>query len=709
MVWRRLSRPPVPRPMALPFRSTVPRAVAPRLAPALAALVVAGTACSHDPIAAPAAGAAPRAAVAAAQAYVPGTAYFGTNDYVEYLAGDLPVIFSAPHGGSLRPGAIPAREAGAACGPDVTTVLDANTQDLARRIQQAFFNRTGRYPHVVINRLHRDRLDANRPVGEAACGNADAIRAWEEYHGFIDAAKAAVLASAGRGWYTDVHGHGHAVPRLELGYELSGTTLRRSDAELDATATYESQSSIRTFSQASPLSFSQLLRGPTALGTLLGDAGYPSVPSQQDPAPDVGESYFNGGYSTDRHACSNGGAICGVQIEANNAGVRDFIRHRSSFASAIAAVYAEFLAPLGIALPGPAAPGPGQPLVIDDENLHNDWARARYVASVDSWGTNNSNSQSYGTDFSLGSVSPGATDDAEFRFHAATPGTYAIDAWWPATTGRSNGAVYQVYAPGSTTPAATVTRSQRTNGARWNALATVEIAEAGWARVVLSRSLSANTGSLAADAVRATLVEGAQTIAFTSAPPAPGLVGRTYAVAASATSGRAPTFASLTPAVCTTSGAVVALVGAGTCTIAADEAGGDGWRPAPRATQTFAVEMARVAVQPATISLATTSAITVTVFGSAAFDAAQLAPATTRVRVVGGTAAGAPIAQRAGAYSISTRDADGDGRLDRVFLVNRSDLVAAGLSLANTRFVVEDLVGAARFQATPVTNPVVGP
>ncbi|MEV0690131.1 hypothetical protein [Streptomyces sp. NPDC050388] len=83
------------------------------------------------------------------------------------MAGNLPVIFTAPHGGSLTPEDIPARSS-ATCGPKTVTQTDLNTQDLARQIQQAFFAKTGKYPHVVINRLARSRLDANRDIGAAA-------------------------------------------------------------------------------------------------------------------------------------------------------------------------------------------------------------------------------------------------------------------------------------------------------------------------------------------------------------------------------------------------------------------------------------------------------------------------------------------------------------------------------------------------------------
>jgi N-formylglutamate amidohydrolase len=473
---------------------------------AAAALVLAACA---DPLAvrqpsrAPAA--APVADVAPLAVYSPGVTYFGSGQYIEYIAGDLPVIFSAPHGGAVEPASIPARTA-AACGPGVTTVTDANTEDLVRQIRTAFFSRTGHYPHVVINRLDRGRLDANRDIGEGACGNAVAEQAWREYHAFLDAAKARVLADHGRGWYTDVHGHGHAIARLELGYELSATTLRRPDAELDAALTFEASSSIRIFSQQSALSFSAALRGPTALGTLLATAGYPTVPSQQDPAPSVGEPYFNGGYNTDRHACSNGGQVCGVQIEANNAGVRNTATNRSNFATAIAAVYAQYLTQFGIVIASrpTTSPALGAATIVDNLNAANDPARARFRATP-TW-VDGSNGQANGSTFQLESGgTPTAGDSAEFLFHVPAPGTYALEAWWPAAAGRSPSASYRIYELDGGAPLDDLTRDQRENGARWNALGTYRFAQVGWAKIVMSRARSA-PGSLAADAIRATLV-----------------------------------------------------------------------------------------------------------------------------------------------------------------------------------------------------------
>jgi hypothetical protein len=288
--------------------------------------------------------------VTGAPTYVAGQAYFGRNNYVEYLAGNAPVIITAPHGGALLPAGIPERTA-AACGGSATIVQDVNTADLARQMHARFQAAHGTVPHVVIMHLHRRKVDANRVAPEAACGNAEATAAMEDWHDFIDAAKAAVLRAHGRGWYIDLHGHGHPLPRLELGYLLADADLNRPDAQLDASGTFEQQSSIRTLSAQSPLSFSALLRGPQSLGTLYADRGIPAIPSRVDPAPN-GTDYFNGGDNTVRHSCgggatalggTTGGMICGVQIEAHFTGVRDTPASRERFGDVTAAVLEEYL------------------------------------------------------------------------------------------------------------------------------------------------------------------------------------------------------------------------------------------------------------------------------------------------------------------------------------------------------------------------------
>ncbi len=277
--------------------------------------------------------------------YVAGEAYFGRRQYVEYLAGGMPVIFSAPHGGYEEPGEIPDRTWGA-------TARDRQTQELARAVRTAFHDRFGGWPQVVISHLHRIKLDPNREIEEAAQGNPYAEWAWEEFHGFIEDAREAVAEQHGRGFYVDLHGHGHAIQRLELGYLLSSSDLAQPDSVLESSE-YITKSSIRTLALEGDSSFAALVRGPSSLGGLLAQRGFRAVPSPGDPHAG-GAEYFSGGYDTRRHGSREGGPVSGVQLEMNWDGVRDTEAAREAFAQAVVSAL-EVYFDVHFAMPLPAA------------------------------------------------------------------------------------------------------------------------------------------------------------------------------------------------------------------------------------------------------------------------------------------------------------------------------------------------------------------
>ncbi len=87
----------------------------------------------------------------------------------------------------------------------------------------------------------------------------------------------------------------------------------------------------------------QLLRGSFALGTLLTNAGYPSVPSQQTPSPGS-NPYFEGGYNTANYTSyASGKTVNGLQIECNYNNVRDTYTSRKRFGDSLSTVLVQFL------------------------------------------------------------------------------------------------------------------------------------------------------------------------------------------------------------------------------------------------------------------------------------------------------------------------------------------------------------------------------
>lgn len=256
--------------------------------------------------------------------------------WIAVSPGDMPLVIVAPHGGDITPGELPDRTC-----TGCVTVNDANTQALAFAIADAFQTRIARRPFVVANRLSRRKFDANRDLAEATGSYGPLAPMWTRFHQEIDSAKARAVRTHPRALLIDLHGHAHAVARLELGYLLTGAELRLTDGALDPLLA--STSVARLDSAGTGDRGAALLRGPRALGTRLAVAGYPSVPSASDPAPLDGQAYFNGGYNTARHGSRTSGPVDAVQIECNYAGVRDTAESRAAFAEALVTALLAFL------------------------------------------------------------------------------------------------------------------------------------------------------------------------------------------------------------------------------------------------------------------------------------------------------------------------------------------------------------------------------
>jgi hypothetical protein len=85
-----------------------------------------------------------------------------------------------------------------------------------------------------------------------------------------------------------------------------------------------------------------------------------------------------------------------------------------------------------------------------------------------------------------------------------------------------------------------------------------------------------------------TIAKATQSIAFTSTPPNPFILGTTYVVSATGGgSGNPVTFSSLTPAICSVSGSTVTAITVGQCQVAANQLGNGNYLAAPQSVQAF--------------------------------------------------------------------------------------------------------------------------
>ena len=229
-----------------------------------------------------------------------------TPDYIEVIAGELPLILSAPHGGELAPASLPVRT-------QAVIVNDWQSQALARELAAALEERTGRRPTLVINQLDRSRMDPNRSLAQGAQGAREAQAAWRAYHQAIEAAAARISRACGQGLYLELHSHGQTGRWLELGYGLTADDLAEGDEDL-ARPRFVVRSNIRSLASQGPADLPELIRGPNSLGGLLETAGFRALPSPGRPQPS-GE-YFDGGYGVYLHGSRSGGPLDAIQLEA---------------------------------------------------------------------------------------------------------------------------------------------------------------------------------------------------------------------------------------------------------------------------------------------------------------------------------------------------------------------------------------------------------
>ncbi len=280
-----------------------------------------------------------------------------TNRLIEYIPGNIPVVISAPHGGKETPSNLPNRSG---CG---TNEEDNNTDILIREIQKQCYAQMGGYPHIIINNLRRSKLDPNRIESVATCNNAVTVPYFTAYNDYIDDAVATIMADYGKGLYIDLHGQSHTPVRIDVGYNISTSTL--DVGPLSNSIDYSTIENLKN-DNLQNLTLDELVRGSDSFGQLLQTTGggyyntssyngsslqqcgrtvgYRAVPSNynnggcDDTTPN-GSAYFAGDYysnvrhgSGDTSATSSlegggslnggGGTIDGMMTEVNRR-VRD--------------------------------------------------------------------------------------------------------------------------------------------------------------------------------------------------------------------------------------------------------------------------------------------------------------------------------------------------------------------------------------------------
>lgn len=244
------------------------------------------------------------------------------NNYILFNQGELPIILSAPHGGDKMPDDIKTRTKG---------VFDKDdyTLELTLDIIEEFKKQTSKTPYAVLATISRKKVDINRAKDEAY-EDEKASLPYNTFHNYIIESKNEVSKNFGKGLYIDIHGQSHPKAYLEFGYLLVNDVLKLYNTELEE---HQSKSSIATLSNFSKESFTDQLKGPHSMGSLMCNEGYDSIPSVKLPYATDG-NYFEGAYDTIRYGSLDKGVISGIQIEFPYLNVRDTKEHREKCAKA---------------------------------------------------------------------------------------------------------------------------------------------------------------------------------------------------------------------------------------------------------------------------------------------------------------------------------------------------------------------------------------
>lgn len=148
-------------------------------------------------------------ALSALHTAVAAQAVIRPGDFVTVQEGTIPIILSAPHGGTRPIPGVPARtgdglEKGA---KGFFTGRDIGTEELVAAIAAAIETKCGGKPYLVAAKFHRKYLDANRPP-EIAYEHPSAKPVYDYYRNTLANYCKQVKKAHGVGLLLDIHGQG---------------------------------------------------------------------------------------------------------------------------------------------------------------------------------------------------------------------------------------------------------------------------------------------------------------------------------------------------------------------------------------------------------------------------------------------------------------------------------------------------------------------
>jgi N-formylglutamate amidohydrolase len=238
--------------------------------------------------------------------------------------GDLPILLTAPHGGSQRIPGVPARTSG-------IIAQDARTLELVEMLLAELETLLHGKPYAVAALFHRRFVDANRPAA-GAFEHPDAAPYYRVYHAAIlDSVQRIRVSHQGGALLVDIHGQAEHPELIHRGTR-DGLTVRRLIARHGAAA----------------------LAGDASIFGQLEEAGYRVFPPNLPFGQPREDRRFNGGYTVATYGSERLNGIDAIQIEIGSSYRQPeaLPRLATALARALATFYRAHLASRGVPLPG---------------------------------------------------------------------------------------------------------------------------------------------------------------------------------------------------------------------------------------------------------------------------------------------------------------------------------------------------------------------
>jgi N-formylglutamate amidohydrolase len=246
-----------------------------------------------------------RAAIGACVIATPSVALAASEDFLLVQSGAMPLILTAPHGGTAMAG-LPARHRG-------TLTRDVNTLELTEALALRLTAILGTPPYVVAARFSRLAIDANRSA-DAAFDDDSARPLYLAYHARIQAFVAEIRRHFPKGaLLIDIHGQGAEALAVFRG-------------------TRNGQTVLRLLARAG----SAALIGPTSILGALQAKGYAVIPPNTPPGEPRENIHYDGGFTVATYSREPDG-IDALQLELGAT-----LRGRPSFVGDLAEAIASF-------------------------------------------------------------------------------------------------------------------------------------------------------------------------------------------------------------------------------------------------------------------------------------------------------------------------------------------------------------------------------